>query len=349
MQRFSNWTRALLLFAPLLCHAETSDWQTAVKSEAARLERLHTLIVVHQGVEVLALDLKNRGLDSPTNIKSLSKTVLAALVGIGIKEGVFEGTDQPVVEILGDRVPASATNGVERITLGHLLSLQAGLQRTSGRHYGPWVNSKNWVNHVLTRPFVDEPGGRMLYSTGSSHLLSAALTESAGRSTLALAREWLGEPLDITFPAWGRDPQGIYFGGNNMRLSPRDLVKIGELYRNQGLVGDQRLFPENWVDESWTGRGKSAYTDDPYGYGWFQRPLAGEAGYYGRGYGGQVLYVMPSLELTVVMTSDPTPPSPGSPYLHRQFQLIEDHIIPAVKTPFPQLYSPMANTREEMR
>jgi CubicO group peptidase (beta-lactamase class C family) len=91
---------------------------------------------------------------------------------------------------------------------------------------------------------------------------------------LALAREWLGEPLDITFPAWDRDPQGIYFGGNNMRLSPRDLVKIGELYRNQGWVGDRLLFPENWVNESWTGRGKSAYTDDPYGYGWFQHPLA---------------------------------------------------------------------------
>ncbi len=316
---------------PLLCHAETSDWQAALNNDAARFDRLHTLVVVHQGQEIVALDLKNRGLDTPTNIKSLSKTVLAALVGVAIEKGVLEGTDQAVVETLGDRVPASATDGVERVTLGHLLSLQAGLQRTSGRHYGSWVNSDNWVHHVLTRPFVDEPGGRMLYSTGSSHLLSAALTESAGRSTRALAREWLGEPLNITFPDWGRDPQGIYFGGNNMRMSPRDLAKIGELYRNQGRVGDQILFQENWVSESWTGRGKSAYTDDPYGYGWFLHSLAGESGYYGRGYGGQVLYVIPSLELTVVMTSDPTPPSPGSSYLRRQFQLIEDHIIPAFR------------------
>jgi CubicO group peptidase (beta-lactamase class C family) len=320
---------ALLLVLPLLCHADVDDWQTAAEKEATTLERLHTLIVVHQGQEVLALDLQNRGLDTPANIKSLSKTVLAALVGIGIKKDVFEGTDQPVVNTLGDRVPARAAEGVERITLGHLLSLQAGLQRTSGRYYGPWVNSDNWVHHVLTRPFVDEPGGRMLYSTGSSHLLSAALTESAGRSTLSLARDWLGEPLDIRFPAWGRDPQGIYFGGNNMRLSPRALVKIGELYRNQGRVGDRRLFPEGWVNESWTERGRSAYTDDPYGYGWFERSLAGQTGYYGRGYGGQVLYVMPALELTVVMTSDPTPPSPGSSYLDRQFQLIEDYVIPA--------------------
>lgn len=174
---------ALLLLFPLLSKAANTDWQSAVASEAARLERLHTLIVVHGGQEILALDLQNQGLDTPTNIKSLSKTVLAALVGIGIEKGVFEGTDQPVVETLGDLLPASATEGVERITLGHLLSLQAGLQRTSGRYYGPWVNSENWVHHILTRPFVDEPGGRMLYSTGSSHLLSAALTESAGSSS----------------------------------------------------------------------------------------------------------------------------------------------------------------------
>lgn len=349
-QRFMLAVAAVFLtISGQIASATNNEWRVATEQAAARLDRLHTLVVLHRGEEILALDLDKQGLDRPTNIKSLSKTVLAALVGIGIKRGVFEGVDQPVVETLGHRVPASATDGVERITLGHLLSLQAGLQRTSGQYYGPWVQSDNWVHHVLTRPFVDEPGGRMLYSTGSSHLLSAALTESAGRSTLALAREWLGEPLNITIPAWDTDPQGIYFGGNNMRLSPRDLARIGELYRNQGRVGDQRLFPENWVDESWVERTRSVYTNDPYGYGWFHQPLAGQMGYYGRGYGGQVLYVMPAMALTVVMTSDPTPPSPGSAFLRRQFGLIESHIIPGIRASFPQLYSAMETPKEETR
>ena len=234
-----------LLLVPLVCRADNHDWHSLLKSDAERLLRLHALVVTHQGREEAALDFKGEGMDTPVNIKSLSKTVLAALVGIAIERGVFDGSDQPVLETLGDRVPASVTDGVEHITLGNLLSMQAGLQRTSGRHYGPWVNSDNWVHHVLTRPFVDEPGGRMLYSTGNSHLLSAALTERTGRSTLALAREWLGEPLDITFPEWDRDPQGIYFGGNNMRLSPRALAKIGELYRLGGQMGNQRLFSES--------------------------------------------------------------------------------------------------------
>jgi|TARA_A100001391_G_scaffold205468_1_gene207829 CubicO group peptidase (beta-lactamase class C family) len=327
-------TGAALLFLlfPLVCGAHEHDWRADMENDASQLSRLHSLIIMHQGQEAAAMDFSGAGLDTPANIKSLSKTVLAALVGIAIEKGVFEGVDQPLVDTLGDQVPDAATNGVERITLGNLLSMQAGLQRTSGRHYGSWVKSDNWVGYVLTRPFVDEPGGRMLYSTGSTHLLSAALTESTGRTTLALARDWLGEPLGITFPAWDQDPQGIYLGGNNMMLSPRALARIGELYRNAGKVAEQRLFSKRWVEESWRGRGRSAYTDDPYGYGWFLRPLAGETGYYGRGYGGQLLYVIPSLELTVVMTSDPTPPSPGSRYLRRQVQLLEKHVIPAFRS-----------------
>ena len=66
---------------------------------------------------------------------------------------------------------------------------------------------------------------------GSSHLLSAVLTRASGRSTHALAREWLGEPLGIEIPPWPRDPQGIFFGGNDMLMSPRALLRFGELYR----------------------------------------------------------------------------------------------------------------------
>ncbi|TIP96419.1 MAG: 6-aminohexanoate hydrolase, partial [Mesorhizobium sp.] len=69
--------------------------------------------------------------------------------------------------------------------------------------------------------FDDEPGGAMLYSTGSTHLLSTILTRRTGRSTLELAREWLGPQQGFSITAWDRDPQGIYLGGNQMAMSPR--------------------------------------------------------------------------------------------------------------------------------
>src|SRR5690606_8925781 len=120
---------------------------------------------------------------------------------------------------------------------------------------GRWVQSRDWVAHVLSRPLVDEPGGRMLYSTGNTHVLSAVLSRATGRSTLDLARDWLGEPLGIDIPPWERDPQGIYLGGNNMALSPRALLRLGELYRNGGTHGGVRIFAEEWVKASWTPRG----------------------------------------------------------------------------------------------
>lgn len=299
--------------------------------QAEKLPRLQSLLVARNGVPLIEKVFDGPGLDQPVNIKSLSKTVLTALVGVAIERGVFEGVDQPIVTLLGERVPERTTPGVEEITVSHLLSLQAGLRRTSHQYYGAWVTSDNWVHHILTRPFDAEPGGPFIYSTGSSHLLSAALTEASGHSTLQLARDWLGEPLNIAIPPWDTDPQGIYFGGNNMRLSPRALLKIGELYRQGGTYEGKRILPESWIETSWTGRGKSEYTDDPYGYGWFIFQLAGEQAYYGRGFGGQMLYVIPGLGITAVMTSDPSPPSPGSSYLQKQNRLLEDFIIPALQ------------------
>ncbi|WP_111642150.1 serine hydrolase domain-containing protein [Marinimicrobium alkaliphilum] len=326
--------RYLVLFLcvlPFPAQAEETPWQDAFSADAEQLTRLRSVIIAHQGEPVFERVFRGPGLSDPVNIKSLSKTVLAALVGAAIDRGLIDSVDQPVVDLLGDRVPDNATEGVEQITVGHLLSLQAGLERTSGRNYGRWVVSDNWVEHILTRPFVDEPGGRMLYSSGSTHLLSAVLTEASGKSTLALAREWLGEPLNIAIPAWPQDPQGIYFGGNDMRLSPRALLVFGEMVRRQGRHGERQVLSADWVAESWQGRGRSAFTGDPYGYGWFALELAGERAYYGRGFGGQVLYVLPDLGVTAVFTADPEPPSPGSRYLRQIHGLLASHVIPALR------------------
>ncbi|MDI5891422.1 serine hydrolase domain-containing protein [Halomonas rhizosphaerae] len=323
----------IMLAAASPCHAPAGETpeqavlpQVALEhldAQAERLDRLHAVVVAQRGEIRLERAYGGPGVDRPANIKSLSKTVLAALVGAAIEEGVLDSPDQPVAELLGDRVPADADPRVREITVGHLMSLQAGLERTSGGNYGAWVASPDWVRDALSRPFVDEPGGRMLYSTGSSHLLSAALTRASGESTLALARRLLGKPLNITIPAWPRDPQGIYFGGNDMRLSPRALVQIGELYRNDGVIDGTRVLPDGWVEASWQPRGTSPWTGDGYGYGWFVTTLADERVYYGRGFGGQALYVIPERELTVAITADPHPPSPGGQFQQELHALVE--------------------------
>ena len=253
--------------------------------------------------------------------------MVAALVGIAIDKGVFEGPGQAVAPLLEPDLPDNPDPRIFDITIGHLLSMQAGLQSTSGSAYGPWVASRNWVKAALARPFIDEPGGRMIYSTGSTHLLSAILTRSTGRSTWQLARDWLG-PLDgFAISAWQRDPQGIYMGGNQMAMSPRSLLAFGELYRAWGVTPEgQRLLSQEWIEASWQPRTCSPFTGDAYGYGWFLRKIAGEDVRYAWGYGGQMLYVVPRLDLTVVMTSDESAPAARTGHRNDLHQLLSEII-----------------------
>ena len=209
--------------------------------------------------------------------------------------------------------------------------MRAGLERTSGPNYGRWIASRDWVGYIVSRPFVDEPGGRMLYSTGSSHLLSAILTDASGRSTLQLAQRWLGEPMGIRFAGWDRDPQGVYLGGNNMALSARALFAFGDMMRAGGVnARGERVLSEAWIKASWTPRTQSQFTGDAYGYGWFITEAAGHPVYYAWGYGGQLLYVVPTLGLTVVMTSDPNQPSGSDGYLQQLHTLFEQDIVGAM-------------------
>lgn len=296
---------------------------------AAALPRLHALIVARNGTVQAERAFRGPGLDRPVNVKSVSKSFISALVGIAIERGVLTGADQPIAALLPGRVPPAADPRLARVTIGNLLSMQAGLQRTSGRNYGRWVMSRDWVRHALSRPFDDEPGGTMLYSTGNSHLLSAILTRVTGRTTLDLARDWLGKPLGINVPPWQRDPQGIYFGGNNMLLSPRALLRFGELYRNGGVWRGKRILPAGWVRTSWTPRTQSRYSGDGYGYGWFIAEFCGHTVNYARGFGGQFIHVVPSLGLTIVITSEATTRTRVGGYRDALTALIETDLIPA--------------------
>jgi CubicO group peptidase (beta-lactamase class C family) len=174
------------------------------------------------------------------------------------------------------------------------------------------------------------PGDERLYSTGNTHLLSAILTQVTGRSTWQYAREKLAEPMGIQLPRWLADPQGIFFGGNEMLLKPRDMVRFGELYRNGGRIDGLQIVPEAWVTESLTPRSSSRTARSGYGYGWFLGTTNGHSMFYASGYGGQFIFVVPDLELTVVTTSHPDDPRTNG---HNQAiqRILRDYIVPAAE------------------
>lgn len=301
---------------------------TAAVAAAEALPKMRSLIIARNGEVAFERAIKGSGLDTPVNIKSASKTVLAAITGAAIADGVLTGVDQRIAPILGPRVPAAADPRVAEITVGHLLSMRAGLASTSGANYGRWASSSDWVAFALSQPMEDAPGGRLIYSTGTSHILSTVLTRAAERSTLAMARDYLGEPLGVEVPAWAADPQGVYMGGNEMALSPRALLKLGELYRNGGLHQGARVLPASWVEDSFKPGGRSRWTGAPYGYGWWIKRSGGYPTYFAWGYGGQMIFVVPDLALTTVMTSDPTP-GPRDGHVQALHGLLDQWIVPA--------------------
>lgn len=318
----------ILAAAPALALADDDRW-ASVAAAAERLPQLHAILIAHRGETVLARSLRGRGLDAPANVKSVSKSIVALLLGAALDRGVVPS----VTATLGDVAPALVPNGadprVARLTLEDLVTLRAGLERTSGPAYGEWVASRNWVADALSRPFVAEPGGRMLYSTGSYHVLGAALAEAAGEDLLTLARTWLAEPLGIRVAPWTRDPQGYYLGGNEMAFSPRAMLAIGEMVRQGGRWQGEQVLSEAWIRDSFTAVTRSPFSGLDYGYGWFLGTTPAGRLALARGYGGQIIAVAPEAELTAVITSDPTQPARSEGYFGQLMDLLTDRILAA--------------------
>lgn len=301
-----------------------------VRAAAAELPRLRSLVVAQNGKTLVEYFAKGTTAGRVTNVKSVSKSVVSTLVGIAIERRLIPSVRQPIAtyfpELARDEDPRK-----RRVTIEDLLTMRSGLITTSFDNYGAWVSSRNWVEYVLRRPMVADPGEDMEYSTGNTHLLSAILTKATKQSTWAFAQQQLGAPLGFTVSRWPRDPQGIYFGGNDMLLSPGQMLSIGQLYLDRGRAGSRQIVPSAWVDASCTGLGRSRFNpDQTYGYGWWSRDFAGRQGCFAWGYGGQYIIVFRESNLVVVTTSSTEVGDERRDHRRQIFDIIERLVLPAV-------------------
>ena len=293
----------------------------------ADLERIHSLLVSWRGSLIVERYYNGRRASSPANIKSASKSLISALVGIAIERGLIKGVRQPIADYFPSLRGPKIDPRKQQITIEDLLTMRSGLESTSNRNYGAWVQSRNWVQYALDRPLLAEPGTDMDYSTGSSHLLSAILTKATGKSTWQFAQEVLAKPLGFSLAQWPRDPQGIYFGGNDMLMTPRQMVAFGEMYLRRGAVDGRQIVPAAWVDVSWVVRSRSRWSDQFYGYGWWARELADQDVRYAWGFGGQYIFIVPKLDLVVVTTSSASADESRRSHRRTVFDIVEQLVI----------------------
>jgi CubicO group peptidase (beta-lactamase class C family) len=285
-------------------------------------------ILIERNGELIAERYKGRlNGNRAVNTKSASKSILSLLIGIAIDQGYIEGVDQAIGEYFPDYFEQNPDRAKETITIQDLLTMRSGLETTSIRNYGRWVVSNNWYEYALSRPLVDEPGGRMIYSTGSSHLLSVILTRASGMSTLDFANRYLFEPMDIRVGGWDRDPQGYYLGGNNMAMRPPDMIKIGRMMMDSGIYNGERVISEEWIKESVEIYTRSNFNPYDFGYMWWRRPVNGYELIFAWGHGGQYIMMLPELDTVIVITSN-LMQNEGRGYQREVFRYLEERLVP---------------------
>lgn len=316
---------------PPLFHADRME---RMLSEAEGMNALTSLIVARR--DSVLVENYYRGLrpSQTVNVKSVSKTLLSPMVGIALRDGLIDGVDQPLAELLPDYYEILAQRGSldprkNEIELRHVLSMRTGIETASFGNYGAWVASSDWAYDQLRRPMICDPGDCHEYSTGSTHLLSVILTRRSGKSLRRYMLDELFRPMGIGLGEWDRDPQGRYLGGNNMSMRPRDMLKFGQLYVNGGRFEGQQLVPEDWIAASWRPTGSSPWNGHGYGYLWWMRRWGGERAYFAWGYGGQFIVVVPRLDLVIVATSSLRARERG--HTRRMWRFFDRYAVPTFK------------------
>lgn len=309
-----------------------------VHQRANAIESIRSLLIQQGGARIAENYFDGMSAGQTANMKSASKSVISLLVGIAIDKGFIEDKDQHISGFFPEYYRNISNELKKEITIEDLLTMRSGLETTSFHNYGRWVTSDDWVEYALEQPMVDRPGDDMEYSTGTSHLLSVIITKATEMSTLEFAQKYLFDPLNIAPGDWQQDPQGYYFGGNNMALKPTDMVKIGQLVLNGGTYNGNRVVSEEWIRASFKTYTRSNYNPYDYGYMWWNKRIGEYRVFFAWGFGGQYIYIIPELDSVVVITSSLRNATQSRRYKEPVFQLLENQIIPLVRNYSAPIY-----------
>lgn len=302
-------------------------------SEAAEeITSLRSILIQKEGKLVGEKYFKNMHRGRHINIKSASKSIISLLTGIALREGYIDSVNQPIRPYFTEYFQANPHSVKENITIHDLLTMRAGLETTSMHNYGRWVISDSWIDYALDQPLEEEPGGdKMIYSTGTSHLLSVIITRASNMSTKAFAEQYLFKPMNIEVGGWERDPQGYYMGGNNLALKPRDMLKIGQMVLNGGRWEGRQIVSKEWLGDSFRTYTRSNYNPYDYGFMWWSKQVGDYQTYFAWGHGGQYIFMIPELDAVVVLTSTLYNTDQRRRYKEPVFKLLREEILPFLK------------------
>jgi len=325
------WTRA----TPVEAGIDAVTLAQAV-SAAAAASRCRSLLVARHGR--LVLERYFGGADSTTrfDVRSVTKSVVSSLVGLAIARGTLPGVSATVGSYLG--LPDTLDAGDRAVTVGQLLTMTSGYSwnETSGNDYNLWILSPDHVQFLLDRPQIN--AGSFTYNSAAVHLLGVVVQDAATMPLAAFADTVLFQPVGITSAQWETLENGTVNGGSGIAFTGRDLLRYGQLVLQRGRSGSHQVVPAEWVAAMTTPQFSWRETDGPqhrvsYGYLWWTADGPPVAAVFAWGYGGQFIYVVPSLDLVVVATTawqGMTQGAQSAAVTDSTWSVIVDGVIPAV-------------------
>ena len=281
--------------------------------------------------------------------RSATKSITDILVGIAIEEKKLSGVNQRVLAALPDRARKiqNPDPRKDKMTIEDLLTMSSPLEcddwndASRGNEERMYV-IEDWAQFILDLPVrgrmqlgekEDPPryGRYFSYCTGGVFVLSEILQKAAGLRTDRYAQEKLFRPLGITDEVWVYSPLMVPQTGGGLRLTSRDLLKIGQLYLSLGSWQGHQIVSREWVQAS-TQPHAQIDPDTEYGYLWWLKAFKSGAtsypAFFMTGNGGNKVCVFPTLDLVAVITS--TNYNTRGMHEHTE-KLLTDYILPAVR------------------
>jgi len=203
------------------------------------------------------LGIRIHNKDSLHDIRSISKSVVSACVGIAIQQGKIKSIDQKVFDFFPEYKKLD-TGLISSLTIKHLLTMSSGLVWNEDVPYDNPENSEirmirsaNPVEYVLSQPLEFPPGQVWEYNGGTTQLLAAIIEKTTGKKVDRFANDYLFQPLGINQFEWAKYPgTDLPAAASGLRLSSRALLKFGLLYSNGGKWNKKQVVPQKWVEES---------------------------------------------------------------------------------------------------
>ncbi len=189
----------------------------------------------------------------PRLIYSHTKSFISTIVGMAIDAGKLK-LDDKFVDLYPEYESVITDENVKNIELRHLLTMSSGFGSAflmdPGRRQGEGF--PDCVAYMLSKPLQNTPGEKFVYSNADTHLALYMAQRALGEPILKYAYKNLFTKLDMGFPVWETDCNGVPFGGSGLYLDIKDMMKLGVLYLNKGVYNGEQIVSSDWVEQAST-------------------------------------------------------------------------------------------------